>query len=111
MPRGRRDANERAIIEALRAAGCDVLQLEDPDNEGIPDLLVMHAGFPLKLLEVKTATGKLSVAQIEFHRRWWPHVAVVRSPEAALEAMGLVYVGIDVHARSVAQSGRVRHSG
>ena len=85
-----------------------MLQLEDPDNEGVADLLVKY-GSKLQLLEVKTASGKLSAAQMKWHWHWWPHVAVVRSPEAALEAMGLVAYEINVHARSVAQSGRVHH--
>ena len=46
----RRDANEAAIVDALRAIGCSVQPLDQ--GGGVPDLLVGRGGVTL-LLEVK----------------------------------------------------------
>ena len=51
----RRDENEAAIVEALRAAGCSVQQIEQ--GGGVPDLLVGRAGVTL-LMEVKNPASK-----------------------------------------------------
>ena len=109
MPRGRRDTNEKSIIEALRAAGCSVLQLEDPDNEGVPDLLVGHWAID-RLIEVKMPGKEPDPAQRAFYSRWrgLPPL-VVHSVEEAYAALGIVAYEIDVHARSEPRSGRVRH--
>jgi len=91
-----RDANERDIVRALRAAGATVQQL---DATGVPDLLVGWRGETL-LLEVKpehgkaerhgkrTATGLRGTQEL-----WWaswrgrPPV-VVTTPEEALAVLG-----------------------
>ena len=116
MPRGRRDDTERAIIEALEAAGCSVLQLEDPDDEGVSDLLVgvpggqtVLGGIPFPgvpvLMEVKSARGRLRPGQEEFAARWPTWIPVVRSPEEALAVLGLTAKRIPRAARNVAQAG------
>jgi hypothetical protein len=51
----RRDANEAAIVEALRAIGCVVQQLDQ--GGGVPDLLVGRGGVNL-LMEVKSPDAK-----------------------------------------------------
>lgn len=95
----KRDANERAIIAALRVAGAAVAQL---DGSGTPDLIVQYRGV-LTLLEVKDSKsetvaahrrskgdhGELTPAQ----KKWWagwnePYPAVVMTPQEALEAIG-----------------------
>lgn len=95
----KRDANERAIITALREVGASVQQL---DGTGVPDLLVQFRG-KLYLLEVKdpTQTAKayrsdgpnreLTPAQV----RWWtawsdPKPTIVYTPEAALRVIGAI---------------------
>lgn len=83
----KRDANEAEVIKALRGAGCSVARLQG--HNGIPDLLVGRAGFNL-LLEVKLPTGRLTGAQVEWHRNWAGQVTTVFSVEDALEAVGLV---------------------
>jgi hypothetical protein len=88
----KRDANEQAIIEALKGAGYFVEQL---NGEGIPDLLVARVPPSHKartywlLLEVK-AIGKstaLTAAQQRFNERTegLPRF-VVTTAEKALEA-------------------------
>lgn len=110
----KRDASEPAIIEALRAAGASVVQLE-AGRGGTPDLAV---GYRAKtfLLECKTPErprvrkgqnkigfvpeGKLREAQKRWHDAWTGDpVRVVTTPAEALAAIGaapVVPVGIEV---------------
>jgi Holliday junction resolvase len=81
----RRDANERSIVAALRAAGATVEQLSAPD---LPDLLVGHAGKNY-LLEVKSSKGVLSEGQWAWVLRWAGRTRIVRTVEGALEACGI----------------------
>lgn len=94
-----RDESEPEIVEALRRAGCDVFQL---DGRDIPDLLV-GVGDRWVLLEVKEPLGPrggdskdgqhLSEGQAAFfalaQARRRP-IALVRTAEEALRAVGLV---------------------
>ena len=88
------DANQPAIVAALRAAGCDVQDLSKVGN-GVPDLLVQRAGV-IYLLEAKRPAGPqgglkgrlLTEKQIAFRQRWPVHT--VRSPHEALHAVGLI---------------------
>lgn len=94
------DGNQEAIVDALRTAGCSVQSLSRV-GDGAPDLLVGRARVNF-LLEVKRphASGKrggplvdaraeLSLEQEAWHRLWRGSVSVVRSPEDALNAVGL----------------------
>ena len=68
-----RDANEREIVNALRAAGCLVQQLQQ--GGGVPDLLVLTPASVLVLVEVKDgaklpAHRRLTRDQVEWHDRW-----------------------------------------
>jgi hypothetical protein len=81
----RRDANESAVIDALRAAGATVEQLSAPD---LPDLLVGFAGINY-VLEVKGDKGVLSEGQWAWITEWRGRARVVRTPEQALEACGI----------------------
>ena len=81
----RRDANEPAIIAALRAVGATVEQLSAPD---LPDLLVGYCGGNW-LMEVKTEKGKLKPGQERWQEWWRGVVDVVRSPEEALRRIGI----------------------
>lgn len=82
----RRDANEPAIIAALRAVGATVEQLSGPD---VPDLLV---GFARRtwLAEVKTTKGKLRPGQERWIQTWrGDDVHVLREPADGLEMIGI----------------------
>lgn len=84
----KRDANEKAIVDALEAVGAHVLRLS---ISGAPDLLVSYRNGPrrdLALLEVKTAKGKINKRQREFESEGW-EVFVVRSVDEALKVVGL----------------------
>ena len=80
----RRDANEREIIDALLAAGCDVLQCDEID------LLVGRAGLTF-CLECKMPDKRddLRDTQIRLVRDWRGHYAVVTTAAEALAAVGL----------------------
>ena len=53
----RRDDNERAIVDALKAHGATVVQLS---GRGVPDLLVGYAHEVWVLMEVKATRGDLT---------------------------------------------------
>jgi hypothetical protein len=77
----KRDENEPEIIEALEDAGCLVMQTDKID-------LLVQRGTQQFLLEVKMPKGKLTRLQAELLAEGW-RIAVVRSPEEALKAIGL----------------------
>ena len=85
----RSDSTHAAIVSALRLAGCTVWPLAGASGErrGAPDLLVARNGS-LFLLEAKAAKGRLSADQVEWHAWWRSPVAVVRSADEALAAVG-----------------------
>lgn len=62
----RRDANEAAIVEALRAIGCYVQPLDQ--GGGVPDLLVGRHGVTL-LIEVKNPESKGGAEPGEVRRK------------------------------------------
>lgn len=113
MPRGKRDRNERGIIQALEAAGCGVLQLEDPDNAGVPDLLVARPGDLIgpgatMLIEVKMPGHGAEPHQDRWHQHWPGRVVVVHTAEEALAAVGVHAERIPRESRVIAQTGERR---
>ena len=84
---GRRDTNHAAIVNALRYAGCSVLDLGALGG-GAPDLLVGR-GLRDQLLEVKSPGEKPNKAQQAWHNTWKGRpVIIVRTIEEALTVMG-----------------------
>lgn len=87
MRAAKRDANQPAIVDALRAAGVTVIEL-GAVGKGVPDLLCFRrATGLLRLLEVKSKVGRLTPAQLEWHKL--VPVWVVRNVKEALAAMEL----------------------
>lgn len=90
------DTAQKAIIDALRASGCSVCIISGANGQsGVPDLLVGR--WPTNfLLEVKTpkakgrSEGQLSNLQKAWHANWRGQVAVVRTVDEALAAVGLL---------------------
>lgn len=86
----RRDDNEREIIDALRAAGAYVKQIND---DGTFDLLVWFAGRCL-LIEVKDgkkppSARRLTEAEQKFHDEYpGNNLFIVNSVEEALALLG-----------------------
>lgn len=89
MRGGRRrvDANQPTIIAALRAVGASVQPIYMV-GAGVPDLLVARGGC-LYLLEVKTLDGRLTDDERRWHAAWGGPVAVVRTVDEALRAVGV----------------------
>ena len=91
-----RDANEPAIVKALRAIGASVHPLHVPC-----DLLVGYQGRTY-LMEVKSPLGpkggasrngqKLNEKQQAFADAWAGQFAIVRTIQEALDAIGVQYV-------------------
>ena len=76
--RNKRDANEPAIVEALRAAGLSVVSMDTP-----ADLLIGYGGCTY-IAEIKAAKGKLTKSQAAFYVTWQGNVTVLRSVDDAL---------------------------
>lgn len=85
----RRDANERRVIDALRACGAYVKQINDA---GVFDLLVYYRGYTL-LLEVKDgdkppSARALTPAEQKFHDEWpGENLHIVNSEHEALDIL------------------------
>jgi hypothetical protein len=86
------DANQAAIVEALRACGASVQSLAAV-GKGVPDLLV---GLRTRnyLIEVKDGSKppsarKLTPDQVQWHQKWAGQVLTVTSPEDALRQLDL----------------------
>lgn len=85
----RRDANERRVIDALRACGAYVKQINDA---GAFDLLVYYRGRTL-LLEVKDgdkppSARTLTPAEAKFHAEWpGQNLFIVNSEHEALDIL------------------------
>ena len=92
MPR-ETDANQAEIIAALRQVGASVYHVYRASVAGVPDLVVSRIGANgvarNYLLEVKTATGRLKRSQVEFRASWRGPIAVVRTVDEALRAIGV----------------------
>jgi len=82
------DANQAEIVQALRDVGASVLVLSRV-GQGVADLAVGIRGETF-FLEVKTDKGKLTPREQEFMDGWRGHYAIVRTPEEALRAIGLM---------------------
>ena len=85
----RRDANERRVIDALKACGAYVKQINDA---GAFDLLVYYRGRTL-LLEVKDgdkppSARALTPAEQKFHAEWpGQNLHIVNSEQEALDIL------------------------
>ena len=91
--RAKVDANQPAIVLALRQAGAIVQHLHTA-GAGVPDLLVGYRGINY-LLEVKDenaprADQVLTVAQVKFHDDWRGQVAIVKNATDALRVIGAI---------------------
>jgi len=82
------DANQPAIVEALRKAGASV-EVLSAVGRGVPDLMVGWRGRNL-LMECKNIDGrgrKTTRDQDEWHAHWRGSVVIVASPAEALAAL------------------------
>ena len=77
------DANQIAVVEALRQIGASVTLLHRV-GYGCPDLLVGLAGRNI-LLEVKVPKGAVRATQEEWFKNWRGQAHVARTPEEAIK--------------------------
>ena len=82
------DTNQPEIVEALRKAGASVQHLHMVGH-GCPDILVCFRDL-LFLMEIKSGRGKLTIDEQIWHAAWGGQVAIVRTIEEALIAIGAV---------------------
>lgn len=88
------DANQEAVVIALRAAGTKVQSLA-AIGKGVPDLLCQYEGT-FYLIEVKDgrktpSQRKLTEDQVKWHEEWKSaFLGVVESPEEALKFIGAI---------------------
>lgn len=90
------DGNQAEIVKALRQIGASVATCHAV-GQGFPDICVGYNGDTF-LLEIKDPTKpkgdqKLTPSQVEWHQSWRGHVAVVKTVQQALEAIGVEYKG------------------
>lgn len=83
----RTDANQSEIVHAYESVGATVRTLQQ-EADGLPDLLVGWQGVNY-LIEIKTATGELTPAQVKFFIEWKGQKAIVRDVSEALRVIGV----------------------
>lgn len=92
--KGKVDANQKEIVDALRSVGASVVSLANVGN-GVPDLLVGFNGRTC-LLEVKDGSKppshqNLTDAQLDFISNWrGSSIAIVNSVDGALRILGVM---------------------
>ena len=84
----RTDANQQAIIDALRKVGATVQPLHR-QGEGVPDLLVAYR-LRNYLIEVKLPGEDLNARQRVWFEGWKGQACVAHSPQEALLSIGAV---------------------
>lgn len=90
---GRRDANQKAVVNALLSIGASVLVLSDV-GDGCPDLLAGFRGVNF-LLEVKDgdkppSARKLTPAEQKVFRDWRGTINIVFSAADAVETVNVM---------------------
>jgi len=79
----RRDANHKEIVDYARIHGYEVIETHSVGN-GAPDAIMFETSPPWRvwLLEIKTLKGKLTPAEILFHKTWRAKpINIVRTTE------------------------------
>ena len=90
MTARRVDANQKAIVVALREIGCSVQHLHET-GAGCPDLLVGISGINI-LIECKDGTKppsarKLTHVQSAWHEAWRGQSIIAYSPQEAVSTV------------------------
>lgn len=79
------DANQMAVVEALRGMGAGVTLLHRV-GYGCPDLLVGFRGRNF-LFEVKIPKGRVKATQEAWFHNWPGQAHIVRTPEEAIRTV------------------------
>lgn len=88
MKLARVDANQPAIVEALRKMGASVLHLHTI-GKGAPDIAIGYKGKNA-LIEIKDGSKPPSARQLtedekKFHAEWRGQVAIINSVDEAID--------------------------
>lgn len=77
--KNKRDANEKSIVDTLRALGISVYHMDQPVD--------LACGFNGRdyLVEIKMEGAPLTKAQLDFYEEWRGSKTILRSIEDALE--------------------------
>jgi hypothetical protein len=91
------DANQPAIVEALRAAGASVATAHTL-GDGFPDLVVGYLGVAV-LMEVKDGSKppsarQLTPEQVKFHANWKGPISTVTDVEGALRVLRVIEASV-----------------
>lgn len=96
----RRDANHQEIVNALRSAHIDVIDVADvpanlPELADLPDIIAggyhQTYGIPYTILiEIKTPMGEFRKGQQEIQRWWRGAIGSARTPAEALALFGII---------------------
>lgn len=90
----RTDANQSEIVDVLRKAGATVTPTHMV-GDGFVDAVAGYQGINY-LLEIKDgdkppSARKLTEPEIRWHEEWRGQVAIVNSPQEALEVIGVKF--------------------
>ncbi len=93
--RAKVDANQAAIVAALREVGASVQSLASL-GAGVPDLLVCYHGV-LTLMEIKdgaksASRRRLTPVEAAWHAQWRGPVSIVTGIDEALTIVGVPHV-------------------
>ena len=91
MPK-RTDSTQASIFRAWRQVGATVQSLHTV-GDGAPDALVGFRGMNY-VAEIKTPRGRLTPAQVRWHRDWRGQVAIVETVDEALAVLGVIRAGV-----------------
>jgi len=84
----RQDANQAEIVQALRSVGATVFDTSAV-GRGFPDIVVGFKGHNF-FMEIKSGDkAKLTDAESDFIAYWWGTVNIVRTPNEALQTIGI----------------------
>lgn len=71
------DENQNLIVDEFRKRGA-LVEITSTVGKGFPDIIVMYMGI-VKLVEIKTESGKLTRVQKEWHDIHKAYVTIVRN--------------------------------
>jgi Holliday junction resolvase len=80
------DANQPAIVEALREAGYQVVDVHGV-GFGFPDILAVTKSGINVLIEIKSPGGKLNQRELDFHQSFRGALGIAFSADEAISIM------------------------
>lgn len=88
MSRKKSDANQTAIVVALRRCGVHVTDTHSLGH-GFPDITTIYGG-KVRVIEIKSKTGTLTTDEEEWWNRTGLKPVIVRTVNEALKLHGII---------------------